>query len=170
MDLSRAYREYYRSLVRFLYRRIGDQARAEDLAQEAFVRALEHRPEKPRAWLFTVAANLARDEGRRGAVRRRHLTLLKAEARARPPEPGPEVAFERRQRIEKVRRALDDLSERDREALLLWEEGFDYDEIAGVLGLSRGSIGTTLARARRRLAAAIEKIEDEEGDEDVAHP
>ena len=96
MDLSQVYREHYRSLVRFLYRRIGDQARAEDLAQEAFVRALEHEPDKPRAWLFTVAANLARDEGRRSSVRRRHLTLIKAEAEAQPPDPGPEVALERR--------------------------------------------------------------------------
>ena len=62
MDLSQVYREHYRSLVRFLYRRIGDLARAEDLAQAAFVRALDHQPAKPRAWLFTVAANLARAE------------------------------------------------------------------------------------------------------------
>lgn len=168
MDLSQVYREHYRSLVRFLYRRIGDQARAEDLAQEAFVRALEHQPEKPRAWLFTVAANLARDEGRRAAVRRRHLTLIKAETEARPPEPGPEVALERRESVLKVRAALDRLAERDREALLMWEEGFNYDEIAAVLGLSRGSMGTTLARARARLAAAYEAIESEGSGEDVA--
>jgi len=169
LDLSQVYREHYRSLVRFLYRRIGDQARAEDLAQEAFVRALEHQPEKPRAWLFTVAANLARDEGRRSAVRRKHLALVKVEADARPPEPGPEVALERREAVMKVRAALAVLTDRDREALLLWEEGFNYDEIADVLGLSRGSIGTTLARARTRLAAAYEAIEHEGSDEDVAH-
>ncbi|UCC72230.1 MAG: RNA polymerase sigma factor [Gemmatimonadota bacterium] len=169
MDLSQVYREHYRSLVRFLYRRIGDQARAEDLAQEAFVRALEHKPDKPRAWLFTVAANLARDEGRRASVRRRHLTLIKAEAEARPPEPGPEVALERRETVRRVRAALERLADRDREALLLWEEGFSYDEIAEVLGLSRGSIGTTLARARTRLAAALDSVEREGSDEDVAH-
>ncbi len=169
MDLSQVYREHYRSLVRFLYRRIGDQARAEDLAQEAFVRALEHQPDKPRAWLFTVAANLARDEGRRVAVRRRHLTLIKAEADARPPEPGPEVALERRETVRRVQAALARLAERDRESLLLWEEGFSYDEIAEILGLSRGSIGTTLARARSRLAAAYEEVESEGSDEDVAH-
>jgi RNA polymerase sigma factor (sigma-70 family) len=169
LDLSQVYREHYRSLVRFLYRRIGDQARAEDLAQEAFVRALEHQPDKPRAWLFTVAANLARDEGRRVAVRRRHLTLIKAEADARPPEPGPEVALERRETVRRVQAALARLAERDRESLLLWEEGFSYDEIAEILGLSRGSIGTTLARARSRLAAAYEEVESEGSDEDVAH-
>ena len=169
MDLSQVYREHYRSLVRFLYRRIGDQARAEDLAQEAFVRALEHEPSQPRAWLFTVAANLARDEGRRASVRRRHLTLMVAEAQARPPEPGPEVALERRETVRRVRAALEKLAERDREALLLWEEGFNYDEIAKLVGLSRGSIGTTLARARSRLAAAYEELQREGSGEDVAH-
>jgi RNA polymerase sigma factor (sigma-70 family) len=169
LDLSQVYREHYRSLVRFLYRRVGDQARAEDLAQEAFVRAIEHKPTQPRAWLFTVAANLARDEGRRASVRRRHLTLIKAEAEARPAEPGPEVALERRETVQKVRAALAKLADRDREALLLWEEGFSYDEIAEILGLSRGSIGTTLARARTRLAAAYEEVETEGSDEDVAH-
>ncbi len=169
MDLAQVYREHYRSLVRFLYRRIGDQARAEDLAQEAFVRAIEHEPAKPRAWLFTVAANLARDEGRRASVRRRHLTLIKAEAEARPPEPPPDVALERQETVQQVRTALAQLAERDREALLLWEEGFSYGEIADVLGLSRGSIGTTLARARVRLAAAFEGFEREGSDEDVAY-
>lgn len=170
MDLSQVYREHYRSLVRFLFRRIGDQARAEDLAQEAFVRALEHQPSRPRAWLFTVATNLARDEGRRAAVRRRHLTLIQAEADARPSEPPPDVVLERRDDVRRVRAALARLGERDREALLLWEEGFSYDEIAEVLGLSRGSIGTTLARARTRLAAAFEETisKNEGSEEDVA--
>jgi RNA polymerase sigma-70 factor (ECF subfamily) len=170
LDLSQVYREHYRSLVRFLYRRIGDQARAEDLAQEAFVRAIEHQPSKPRAWLFTVAANLARDEGRRASVRKKHLTLIKAEAEARPPEPPPDVALERRETVARVQDALAQLSERDRESLLLWEEGFSYDEIAETLGLSRGSIGTTLARARTRLAEIFDesRMKSEGSDEDVA--
>lgn len=169
MNLSQVYREHYRSLVRFLYRRTGDLARAEDLAQEAFVRALEHQPEKPRAWLFTVAANLARDEGRRDTVRRRHLELVRTEATARPPEPAPDSALERQETVQRVRSALAELTERDRDALLLWEEGFSYDEIAESLGLSRGSIGTTLARARSRLAAAYTELEESGSGEDVAH-
>jgi RNA polymerase sigma-70 factor (ECF subfamily) len=169
LDLSQVYREHYRSLVRFLYRRTGDQARAEDLAQEAFVRALEHRPSNPRPWLFTVAANLARDEGRRASVRKRHLTLIKAEVEASPAEPGPEVALERRETVRRVQAALAKLVERDREALLLWEEGFDYDEIAAVLGIARASVGTTLSRARARLAAAFDETAREGSDEDVAY-
>ncbi len=169
MDLSKIYLEHYLSLVLFLYRRFGDHARAEDLAQEAFIHALEHKPAKPRAWLFTVAANLARDEGRRASVRRRHLTLVKAEAEARPPAPPPDVAYERREAVKKVQAALAQLKDRDRDALLLWEEGFSYEEIADTVGLSRGSIGTTMARARARLAAAYQQLEEQRGSEDVAH-
>jgi RNA polymerase sigma factor (sigma-70 family) len=53
--------------------------------------------------------------------------------------------------VEEVRAALAALSEKDREALLLKAEGFSYDEIAAALGLATGAVGTTLARARRRL-------------------
>ena len=63
-DLEQLYQTTYTAVVRFLYRKVWDADRAEDLAQEVFVRALAHRPEKPRAWVFAVAANLARDEAR----------------------------------------------------------------------------------------------------------
>jgi RNA polymerase sigma-70 factor (ECF subfamily) len=56
-----------------------------------------------------------------------------------------------------VRRALDDLTPRDREALLLWDAGMSYEEIATQTGLARGAVGTTLSRARRRLVEAYEK-------------
>src|SRR6266571_378625 len=78
-DLADVYRSTYRSLVRFLYRKVWDAERAEDLAQEAFARALVHKPAHARGWLFVVAANMARDDARRAARERRHLTLLKSE-------------------------------------------------------------------------------------------
>ncbi len=55
--------------------------------------------------------------------------------------------------------------ERDREALLLWDAGLDYGEIAGALEISTGSVGTTLARARERLVKAHREREQD----DVAH-
>src|SRR6266568_1364876 len=77
-DLADVYRTTYTALVRFLYRKVWSAERAEDLAQEAFARALVHRPENARGWLFVVAANMARDDARRAARERRHLTLLKS--------------------------------------------------------------------------------------------
>src|SRR3989441_6160918 len=78
-DLAEIYRSTFPALVRFLYRKVWDVERAEDLAQEAFARAVVHKPESARGWLFVVAANMARDDARRAARERRHLTLLTAE-------------------------------------------------------------------------------------------
>jgi RNA polymerase sigma factor (sigma-70 family) len=70
------------------------------------------------------------------------------------PATGPETDLERSEAVTQVRAALARLNERDREALLLKAEGFGYDEIAVTLGLAKGAVGTTLARARRRLVEA----------------
>src|SRR5204862_4698108 len=84
-DLAEVYRTTYRALVRFLYRKVWAAARAEDLAQEAFARAVVHKPDNAWGWLFIVAANMARDDARRAARERRHPTLLKAEPQASEP-------------------------------------------------------------------------------------
>jgi len=61
-----------------------------------------------------------------------------------------------------ARAAVDGLAERDRLALLMKEEGLDYSEIASALGMSVGSIGTTLSRARRRLVEQYERLQLEQ--------
>lgn len=134
-----------------------------------FLRALEAPPKNPRPWLFAVALNLARDDGRRAVRQQRHLTLLKHEAdEARAP--APDEDYDTAERRTQVRAALDELTEQDRSVLLMKAEGLSYDEIAAALGLSRGSIGTTLARARRRLVEAYRAKHPglEEGPSDVA--
>jgi RNA polymerase sigma-70 factor (ECF subfamily) len=151
-DLARLFDEYYPSLVRMLYRRTGDRDRAEDLAQETFARAVAAPPDNPRPWLFAVALNLVREDGRRSVTRGRRLELLRSEQDQ--PSVGPDADFERNEEVGRVRAALGRLNERDREALLLKAEGFGYDEIASTLGLAKGAVGTTLARARRRLVEA----------------
>src|SRR5881409_1009292 len=120
-DLAEVYRNTYRALVRFLYRKVWDAERAEDLAQEAFARALVHKPENARGWLFVVAANMARDCARRAARERRHLTLLKSEPEAVHGAPEDEIDADTQRA--RVRLALEQLTPRDREALLLWDAG-----------------------------------------------
>ena len=151
-DLTALYHDYHESLVRMVYRRTGDRDRAEDIAQETFARALAAPPDNPRPWLFAVALNLVREDGRRFVRQGRRLQLLKAESAQSAPTPDDE--FDREERAQSVRAALEELTERDREVLLLKAEGFNYDEIAATLGLAKGAIGTTLARARRRLVEA----------------
>jgi RNA polymerase sigma factor (sigma-70 family) len=156
-DLSQLFNLYYESLVRMIYRRTGDRDRAEDLAQETFARAVSAPPDNPRPWLFAVALNLVREDGRRASTRGRRLELLRSESDV--PMPRPDTEFDRNEDAARVRTALATLKERDREALLLKAEGFNYDEIAATLGLAKGAVGTTLARARRRLVEAYREQE-----------
>ncbi|MGH7721071.1 MAG: sigma-70 family RNA polymerase sigma factor [Gemmatimonadaceae bacterium] len=161
LDVERLFRTYHATLVRYLTRRLGDSDWAEEVAQETFVRAVRQESiVNERAWLFTVANNLVRDEARKDARRRRHLELLREQARDEVLEPEP-TTLERAQEAAMARKAMEALAERDRLALLMREEGLDYTEIAQALDLSVGSIGTTLSRARRRLVDAYEALQEE---------
>ena len=152
-------------LVRYLTRRLGDRDWAEEVAQEVFVRALRQESiANERSWLFAVANNLVRDDARRATRQRRHLELMVVEAREQEQEPAEDAAeatLERAQESADARRALAALSERDRQALLMKEEGLDYGEIAEVLCIEKSSVGTTLSRARRRLAESYEALQAE---------
>src|SRR2546429_9465977 len=86
-ELERLFRTYHVPLVRYLTRRLGDRDWAEEVAQETFVRALrQEQITNERAWLFTVANNMVRDEARKDARRRRHLALLRAKEADSPVE------------------------------------------------------------------------------------
>lgn len=160
-ELERLFKTYHVPLVRYLTRRLGDRDWAEEVAQETFLRALRQvHLTNERAWLFAVATNLVRDDARREDRRRQKLRLLAEESREVQVE-SVESQLERAQEAALARKAIDGLIERDRLALLMREEGLNYEEIAEALGLSVGSIGTTLARARRRLVESYEAMQNE---------
>ncbi|MGD8281373.1 MAG: sigma-70 family RNA polymerase sigma factor [Gemmatimonadota bacterium] len=159
-DWAAVYRETYPELVRYLLWSVRDEDKARDMAQEAFARVLDRDPENARALVFKVAANLARDEARTVVRRKRHLALLKVEADVTvetTASPAEEAA--RSEEVERLRRALESLSDRDREVLLLWDAGLSYVEIAAQTGMAKGALGTTIARAKRKLVEAHEALE-----------
>lgn len=168
VDWEEIYATSWDDLVRYLDRKVWDPERARDLAQETFVRALstDTEIENPRGWLFTVAGNLARDEARATGRRRHHLQVVAGGKADEVEEPTTTEDIEMDRRRAAVRAALDRLSERDREILLLWDAGLSYTEIAAETGLAPGAIGTTLARARRRLVEAHAEGTEER---DAAH-
>lgn len=162
IDWGEIYTSVYADLVRFLDRKVWDRERAQDLAQETFARAIGQQPDNPRAWLFRVASNLARDETRLVVRRRRHLALLRREAElGGTAMASPSSLVEDREQAERIRQALDRLGERDQNVLLLWNAGLTYSEIAGETGLAPGAISTTLARALKRLGDAHHALEEE---------
>jgi RNA polymerase sigma-70 factor (ECF subfamily) len=159
-DWGAVYRALYPEVLRFLRWMLWDDERAKDLAQETFVRVLDRDADNPRGLVFRTASNLARDEARTIVRRRRHLKLVRVEEDVRAEHTAtPAQEVERRERAERLHRALEDLSETDREVLLLWNAGLSYAEIAAQTGLAQGAIGTTLARAKKKLVNAHDALE-----------
>lgn len=159
-DWAEVYRATYGDLVRYLAWRVLDEERAHDLAQEAFARVLDREATNARALVFKVAVNLARDEARMVVRRKRHLALLRVEVDVRAEaNPSPADEAQRSEAVERLRRALDALSERDREVLLLWDAGLSYADIAEQTGLAQGGIATTVVRAKRKLIEAFDALE-----------
>ncbi len=155
-------------LVSFIYRYIGNQADALDLAQETFVRVFESRHRyKPKAkfstWLFTIASNLSRNYIR---WQHRHPTVaLTTEATESETlalgsipsdDQSPAQHAERKESAAEVRREVQKLPHDLRTAVLLFEyEDLSYEEISRVLGCSAKAVETRLYRARNILRQTL---------------
>ena len=159
MDFETVFDGVYPALFRYCQRLTGDADAAEDVAQEAFIRFIERGVEGElrglRVWLFKVATHLIRDQARTTDNRRR---LLTANPVVPSGIPTPDQVTERNERIKEVRRALDTLAPRDKEMLLMREEGFSYREVADAVGVAHTSVGTLLVRAQRRFAEAYQTM------------
>lgn len=157
-DIEELYVAHRESLFKFLFRLTGDRSAAEDALHEAFLRLAQKPPRRRdnlRAWLFTVAANVARDGIR--ADGRRHKLLSAGADRvpiADPPE-KPDRAVERSEVEQLVWSLLDVATPKERTVLLMREEGFTHREIAGAVGTTTKSVGTIIARALRKLARRL---------------
>jgi RNA polymerase sigma-70 factor (ECF subfamily) len=139
-----ALRRYARALTR-------DAETADDIVQDTLVRALrsEHlfHGGDTRAWLYTILTNLNRNR-LRGLARRPVLTPIKdSDASTNGPESGGRD----------ISRALDDLAEDQRSALLLVVlEGLTYREAAEIQSVPIGTVMSRLARARNQIKAFLD--------------
>ena len=152
-DFERLYEEHARPLFGFLVYRTGDRVQAEDLLGEAFLRALrarrrfDRRRGSEKAWLYSIALNVLRDEVRRSAAESRALERVEAVA-ATDRAPGVEVVEDR----DLVMRALDKLSAEEREAIALRYGGqLTVPEMARALDLPLTTVESRVHRALRKL-------------------
>lgn len=155
--VDRLFASWYPRLVQALGRRTANRDDAEDAAQEAFVRLLDANPRNPRAWLYTVASNLARDRSRRAS---RQTSLMRAHGVA-DQSAGPEVQLMQGERRRSVQVVLAMLPPRDQHLLLLHHGGASYRDIAQTLGIAPGSVGSLLTRAHRRFLTCYESRHDQ---------
>jgi RNA polymerase sigma-70 factor (ECF subfamily) len=157
--LERLFADYQTPILNYLYRLVGDPHLAEDLTQETFARAWQAARrlpdlDNPRAWLYRIATNLARDQHRRARL----LAWLPLREHEQTLElPGLEEGGDPLE-SERMRRALLRLAPEYRVPLVLYVcEGFQSAEIADTLSISRDAVKQRLVRARERLRQLLEE-------------
>ena len=153
-ELVRLHRE---SVYRVARRIVGTHERADDVTQEAFVRAWRALPgfrgeSRVATWLVRIAINVARSAG---VERGPHVALVEADGLPDPAE-GADAGLLRRAARRRIRRAVRDLPPRQREvvALKVFSE-MTYEDVASAMGLTVGAVKAHLHQAvaglRRRL-------------------
>lgn len=148
--LEAALRQHWERVYGVLFRLVGDHFIAEDLALETFWQ-LHTRPPQQNdnlaSWLYRVATNLGFNALRAQQRRQAYEEQAGSQALEQNPPAHPEAEVEQRFERAKVRTVLGTMRERDAQLLVLRYSGFAYAEIAAVLEVAPGSVGTLLARA-----------------------
>jgi RNA polymerase sigma-70 factor, ECF subfamily len=157
--------KYRKPIIHFMYRMVHNQAVAEELAQEVFLRVYRSR-ETYRAearfstWLYRIATNLgvnyARDNRHERMASTVYLDETDAETGTTPDvadtTPGAEANMLRQERLNAIREHVMALPERQRMAVLMHKyEGMDYKQIGDVLKLSESATKSLLFRAYQTL-------------------
>jgi RNA polymerase sigma-70 factor, ECF subfamily len=149
-ELVRRYRRAAYSVALSVTRHHED---AEDAAQESFLTALDRieecrNPEKFSGWLLTIVRNRSRNLLRREKLRKAEPIPFGVATL----EPGPEKQTERAELRARLRNALDELSETQREIVLLHDlEGWKHREISDRMGIPSGTVRSHLHYARKKL-------------------
>jgi len=164
--------KYRRPIIHFMYRMVHNQALAEEMAQEVFLRVYRSR-ETYRAearfstWLYRIATNLAvnhaRDTKHERAAQTIYLDEPDSETGSMPDvadaTPSAEADLLRRERFNAIRQHVMALPERQRTAVLMHKyEGMDYKQIGEVLKLSESATKSLLFRAYQTLRDKLKEF------------
>lgn len=159
-QIESLYRQYASAVLRFAWGLSGDRETAEDIVSETFVRLLTRAPRIETRTALAYLLVIARNCYLSGQRRRRKEVGLPDELRG--PDEDLAGALDSRTRLEATVRALKDLPEGERAALLLRvDHDLPYEDIAGALGTTPGAAKVRVHRARARLAQALERLEGE---------
>ena len=164
--------KYRRPIVNFMYRMVHNQAVAEELAQEVFLRVYRSRQTyraeaRFSTWLYRIATNLgvnhARDTRHERAASTVYLDEADSQTGTTPDladiSPGAEDSLLRRERFNAIRQHVLALPERQRMAVLMHKyEGMDYKQIGDILKLSESATKSLLFRAYQTLRVKLKEF------------
>ena len=160
---------YQRPVYGLIVRMVRNPSRAEELAQDTFVKAFRalHTYDAQRkfsAWILTIAHHVAIDELRKCSLDTEPLEQTTEDGErvrefADTSAPTPAVVAERAELADVLQRAIGRLRPEYREVVTLrYERELDYDEIADITGLPMGTVKSSLHRARKELAEHLENL------------
>jgi RNA polymerase sigma-70 factor, ECF subfamily len=164
---ERLFHRYYDSVYRVVYRMLGDDDAASDVAQETFLALYTHPPQLQTdgdeilAWLFRVALNRGYNALRSKRRAEARLPALYESVAGSDEAADPETEALRAENRVQVRAVLATLPERQAKLLLLRQEDLKYTEIAEILEIAPGSVGTLLVRAERAFQLAWKQMESQ---------
>ena len=150
---------HYDMVYGVLYRLTGTRHEAEDLAQEVFLKLYKlplRNNENIAGWLYRVALNTGYNALRSEQRREKRERIVGLDT---PTPAQPEEEVSRRETQKRVRAALSQIPSRAAKLLILRETGFSYKEMAEIVGVAPGSVGTLLARAQKAFRSAYQKEE-----------
>lgn len=154
---------YFGPVYRYVAGRLGPQV-AEDVAADVFLVAFDRRRTfdaergELRVWLFGIATNLVARHRRKEARHYRALARVDVPGAAEGHESRVVASVAAQRMVPQVAAALAGLSGGERDVLLLVALGdLAYDEVAAALGISPGTVGSRLSRARKKLNASLPK-------------
>lgn len=149
------YHRYAADIYRYCYRCLGSREDAEDATSQVFTQAIGHlhqlRDDNIRSWIYRIAHNVVIDKARR----ERPTASLAEIHQSYAVEPSPESHAIAAERSERVLAAMETLSPRDRQLVLLRLNGLTGEEIATVLGITHGTVRVAHHRAIERLRAIL---------------
>lgn len=163
-DLEEAFKKWNQALFRYVYARLGKSEIAEEITQEAFVKAWQYRESfdsqksSLKNWLFAITINTLRDHLRKFKNRKEDQLNENIQDRTNLSEES-----EQKDTIDFVFRQIHRLKEREQNLLILhYREDFTLEEVSRIMGLKYSTAKTAIHRALKKLKSICNNVTEDQ--------